>query len=1158
MSENDIISILNKTEFISNHETEVLLKYLSNSKDFNENSHDKSQDKTSNKPIPVRILDKIMNKYITHPTDIKIQYKLLGRYIYESAFKNELWYEEILIFIINIYLRIDEEYDQDILNLFFLILNDQKSKLNVSKLKKFFNPESIYLFSMLKNNNFCLTSFYKVIFLHETIEKTFFNLDNKEVTKVKHRKLTLQALKNLKTPIIDYYFMLICMKFKKDPTRLLKKDIEIEKNCIMLFVKNYENINSYLLGHILMCFNINEPFESRKNFLFILMMIFGFCPLYFISQFLKFLTSSLEEINFSKYDFSILKETHNYSYSILNSNNGFISCFVSLILDIFSISSDEDPNSKIVNLNLCNYLDCQIDIFDTIDENKDIINDEINVNNSNNNNNLKDNSEVKLNKDRNFRDISKKQAEKLNALNNLIIFFESLLTLNEKLLDFKAITDIYYNIQKKFLSNFKLNFPSQEILLSIKNKQDYSIYDEQKLDLNRKPFDFMIETIKNKLMKVNINDKCGNSKNDNNRDNVILFEDCINIQSYCENKEKFNFVKNEYSIFNLPYEEIYNSRILYFLEFPETEKIFSIFCSQIERKNVSKIYYNWIKLYFKENNFFLISKIVEVLLSKKGDENLFLFLINLKDILKEVKYSLNEVTLFFIFSEIKLENSLNVLNNLKYVWYLERLNMYHSKDKKIFDRNNYEIVQFFMKNFRFFSNIFFSSFSMSEDFDSNIPNLLDEKQEKSSINILSKEDLEKIREQILSIFFWMIYGLNEPEIISSDIKNFVLTMLKHAIDYNDIELRKCAFSISKYKLIFQVRYLIIPLNDPVNRVQTNSNYQIMTSLIKFLLDKIMESKIDNSYFEVLKEIISNTLEVANNSSYNSNTNIKQCPDSKLNELHKEILLIIKEYILDNIVQSKYCIENFTSLNPANQTFKLDYKALNSSIIENFTLIRLIFLIGNEYYFSVKGYLLAYLKIVMQNIKKKNYLLYISKDKLSLIIETCKYIITHLLVNEPIFEEYIDYQLIKNIEKISETDIALILSYITEFNDILEFVKVKLKIESDCSYSSSNQNTTDLDNKYSNIKKYFESKGIYSYKNIYKSSNEKIEIKGNDNSKNKTIMNKISILLKESDNKKSKDIKDKNMIVEEEFIRKTKLLQASHRSLLLQYCKIFTN
>lgn len=346
----------------------------------------------NNKSRAAAILDCIFNRFINNPLEFDLHKKSLGKALYFSAFKNEVWFEQILYALLQFYIRMDSEKDEEIIKLFLLIINDYKIKLDIPKLRKFFNPEDNYIYVMLKNNNYCQTSFYKVIFFHEAIEKTFHMAENKEKCKNKHKRITLQALSTLKHPMIDYYLILISLKFKAEPNKLLKKDIEIEKNCIRLFMKNFESINAYFLNNFLLCFNSKENLNSRKSFLFVLIIVIRLGSISFITRLIKHLTASILQLNMSQYDFTILFEKHNYSFSILNSNGGFISCFETLITEIF-YNEDEETND---------YL---------------------------------------------------RYCDKLNCVYALLEFFESLTSLKDVCLNFAVFYDFYYIIQKKIIQH---------------------------------------------------------------------------------------------------------------------------------------------------------------------------------------------------------------------------------------------------------------------------------------------------------------------------------------------------------------------------------------------------------------------------------------------------------------------------------------------------------------------------------------------------------------------------------------------------------------------------------------------------------------------------------------------------------------------------------
>lgn len=755
------------TEQITNLEAEILLKTLSNEKDF----FNADLNNTSSKPRSQRILDKILQKYISQPMEFKLITKAIGRYLYETAFKSEIWFEQILYFLLNFFVKASEEIEQEILNLFFLIFNDHKSKLDFNRLRKFFNPEDNFFFIMLKNNNYCQTTFYKVIFFHEAIEKTFYSVDNKEKNKNKHKKITLLALKNLKQPMIDYYLMLFCKKFKEEPNKLLKKDIDIEKNCLRLFIKHYENINSYFLKNLLMCFNNKENLESRKSFLFILLVIFRLGSITLFNQFFKFLINNLASINFSTLDFGILSETHNMSFSLLNSSLGFMNCIFAYISDMFGLDDDENSNNDINNITLnanpnlkvvmgnsisCSWKPTSLNTNSNSNTNTNINTNNIlsNSNNTNNvnsinnveNANIFSNNETKINyesssktnpgntslKNSNNSNNSsslingdqKKFLEKMSSLLILIEVFESICLNKEQEINVIQVYEFYFLIQKRFFQFFK--FPKE-----FKFFTHGMLLHKLKTSGNN---DFLPANNEKNIGKITENNYKENEDLYNLTNNVV---NSINSNSPADPFPLYNYASiNFLSIYPLSttydyidpnFDEnsvIQNNYIFanqdnfsyikkhYYMYYPEYQKIIQQYSEFLRRRKFSMIFANWLTLFYKEAHSVVIYEFIRALLCSEKEGSIIFYLIIIKDEMSKFIRGLWMHMVNLIMNETKSpKENYNMIINLKYIFFYE-LTMQSQlrqcvSQQSFAEKDSAEVFGFFKKNFKLLSNLFY-------------------------------------------------------------------------------------------------------------------------------------------------------------------------------------------------------------------------------------------------------------------------------------------------------------------------------------------------------------------------------------------------------------------------------------------------------------------
>lgn len=366
------------------------------------------------------ILESLSSRILKNPKEFRTILMHNYNQLKQLNIKNENSHEQLTFWLITLYLKIEDDLIEDeILDLLFQLLSDPNSKLDYYKLRKYLNPEENFLFKIIRHKNLSPNSIYRVIYFQELVEKKFCNIDNKEKGKNKHKKITLEALRIFKRSLIDYYIILIINKFKNEPNKLLKKDIEIEKNCIKLFMKHFENIYFYFLELLMYCFDTTLSFDfnkdninHRKNLLFVLIIIFKLLGINFFSglseNLIKHLTMNMNSLHVNYLDFTILAENHNYSFSYINSQNGFLYCIDIYLSDIFCLGHEE------------------------------------------------------------FREKdSAKFVEKFYSLLNLILIFENLVIFHKNFLRINLFYDFYYKLQKKFLAYF--SFPQE--LGNIENKR---------------------------------------------------------------------------------------------------------------------------------------------------------------------------------------------------------------------------------------------------------------------------------------------------------------------------------------------------------------------------------------------------------------------------------------------------------------------------------------------------------------------------------------------------------------------------------------------------------------------------------------------------------------------------------------------------------------
>ena len=88
--------ILNST--LSANDLDSLFNYIENEKEF-------TIQQTQNQIKTSVVLEKVFNYFIINKLNFEAQKKKLWKTLYISAFKNEIWYENILFYLLNFYIK---------------------------------------------------------------------------------------------------------------------------------------------------------------------------------------------------------------------------------------------------------------------------------------------------------------------------------------------------------------------------------------------------------------------------------------------------------------------------------------------------------------------------------------------------------------------------------------------------------------------------------------------------------------------------------------------------------------------------------------------------------------------------------------------------------------------------------------------------------------------------------------------------------------------------------------------------------------------------------------------------------------------------------------------------------------------------------------------
>lgn len=766
-----------------------------------------------NKTKSFFLLDSIFNKFLSNTLDYLEHKKNIGKLLYSTAFKNELWFEFIIYSLLLFYVKSDENKEDEILKLFFGILNDHKAKFDcnfilysfnnkpknsvvysiksiknehyINKesndklniyISKFLNSEDNYFYAILKNTlNFSSSSYYKSLFFYESIENVFGYVDNKDKCKHKHKKLLLLALEYLKTPLIDYHLLILSYKFKNESSKLIKKDIEIEKNNIRLFMKNYDNMNNYILNVLLMCFNKNDKLIYRKNLLFVILVIIRFSSINFFTKLIKFLTHYINTHSILNYDYSILFEIQNFNFSTFTNSNSYIMCVKAIIFDFLICQSDNILNSSNTSL---------VKNTNEYNQKNQLINFRLSIN---------INEENSLNKTNEFS----KFVERFNCLYYLIELFETLSKIIEKAFNKKDINNISYELNKNNnikhdkenlyqnyrYNNFKLFY---KIYYEIQSKIISLFYFPKCINVFKKDLNFFNNTI------------IDNIKNFNENKNYT-FKRLFNINKFDISKKLFIEDKNIFLYLKEYYIENYN----------DFYKVLNMFFNFQNKQEYSIIYSNWLILLFKERNYFITYYLIKNLILTQKTGTIIYFIT-----------SLNQITNYFIpnFWDTILNLIINTekksfiekfwfISNIKYIFYyniisintkkisLDEINCFDnyntfcknfiSSDNLIYLTNNFEFVfdiYFKMENIFNFDKANYSnedylcpqfnfnkSLNLSEE--SNLNSY-----DKSNCNIEllnNKEYLFKIKNDILAIFYVAFSNLKKINKFSKYVNSFL-------------------------------------------------------------------------------------------------------------------------------------------------------------------------------------------------------------------------------------------------------------------------------------------------------------------------------------------------------------------------------------------------
>lgn len=835
----DKVNTILSTNSNNNHDFEFILSFMEKEKDFITNQTQPSQINTL-PPKTSIILDFILNFCLRNKEEFENYKKHLWKSLFISAFKNETWYENVLLCLLNLYIKSEDFLEDEILKLYFSVFNDYKSKLDYNKLRNFFNPEDNYFFNMLKNSGSCPNTFYKVIFFHESIEKVFFTVENKEKCKQKHKKITLLALENLNNSMIDYYIMLVTLKFKSEPVKLLKKDIEIEKNCLRLFIKNYDNICSYFFNLILMCFNQNESFPSRKNLFFVVIIVIRLCSIGFFNRFLRYINMNIESIKLIQHDFSIFNEKNTLVFSNINSNNGYLKCIESVFMEMLTAQENDEEDVGRFNQRLV----CLYNIIDL--------------------------------------------CEKISNRQDLFPYSSgnSSGNLSGQYFNYYQFYEFVSCLQKKIVSSFQ--FP--QCLLS-KQKDGFNIRSQSFIYSNN-----------NSTYSTNYSQTNSNTHTLHSLSNIT----------------------NNFSI-----ENIKNDKEI-LIKHSEISETFQFIFKINTNKRLSIIYPNWIVLFYKlENKYILYEIFKNLLLTEKEGQIIFYFLSIKDEVSNYFPNFWNDILNNLLEEEKNIKEFLYLLVNLKYILVFNS-SILNQLSKVNYDFNiSYDTYRFYIQNILYLASVCFSSQTMMNTYQSEVDI------DKKSVNDHELFN-NKCHIEVLSIFYIVINNLSSTSFVFNSIYKFYEFIIEDYLKPSKIneisyETTEISSSISDFQRIILYLVFIIYKNNVDQKQILKPYVLIIEHIIKYLLKRIYITK-EKKYFLFLNDLKSI---LSSNSQVNLIENIifKSCKEIYLTESDNGFMISPVElrksnfnwmYLNREVYNNLLFAEVVTSLNSEYYPMIIDY------------------------------------------------------------------------------------------------------------------------------------------------------------------------------------------------------------------------------------------